>query len=65
MKSLWRKHPLPPKVREVLWPLAIGNVLSLTEDLIGICGDRAKAVREGRDRKKALPPEEEKHVRFI
>ncbi|CAK9089316.1 unnamed protein product [Durusdinium trenchii] len=35
MQRLWRQG-LPPKVREVVWPLAIGNVLRITPELFEI-----------------------------
>lgn len=35
MKRLWRQG-LPPKVREFIWPVAIGNVLRITPELYEI-----------------------------
>lgn len=44
MEQLWRKG-LPPRVREVLWPMAIGNVLRITPELFQIHKERAEDAR--------------------
>eukprot|EP00931_Biecheleriopsis_adriatica_P075388 TRINITY_DN49259_c0_g1_i1.p1 TRINITY_DN49259_c0_g1~~TRINITY_DN49259_c0_g1_i1.p1 ORF type:complete len:917 (-),score=167.24 TRINITY_DN49259_c0_g1_i1:81-2831(-) len=48
MQRLWRQG-LPPRVREVLWPLAIGNVLRITPELFEIHKERALAARHAQD----------------
>eukprot|EP00927_Polykrikos_kofoidii_P054489 TRINITY_DN48900_c0_g1_i1.p1 TRINITY_DN48900_c0_g1~~TRINITY_DN48900_c0_g1_i1.p1 ORF type:complete len:943 (-),score=170.85 TRINITY_DN48900_c0_g1_i1:110-2938(-) len=40
MEKLWRQG-LPPKVREMLWPVAIGNVLRITPELFEIHAHKA------------------------
>ncbi|CAJ1424735.1 unnamed protein product, partial [Effrenium voratum] len=44
MARLWRQG-LPPKVREVVWPMAIGNVLRITPELFEIHKQRALDAR--------------------
>lgn len=44
MERLWRQG-LPPKVREVLWPMAIGNVLRITPELFEIHKQQALDAR--------------------
>lgn len=44
MEQLWRQG-LPPRVREVLWPMAIGNVLRITPELYEIHKDKAVECR--------------------
>lgn len=44
MERLWRQG-LPPRVREVLWPLAIGNVLRITPELFEIHKQQALDAR--------------------
>jgi len=44
MERLWRQG-LPPRVREVLWPTAIGNVLRITPELFEIYKQQALDAR--------------------
>lgn len=44
MQRLWRQG-LPPRVREVVWPVAIGNVLRITPELFEIHKQRAVDAR--------------------
>lgn len=44
MERLWRQG-LPPRVREVLWPIAIGNVLRITPELFEIHKQQALDAR--------------------
>lgn len=44
MERLWRQG-LPPRVREVLWPMAIGNVLRITPELFDIHRQQALDAR--------------------
>lgn len=44
IERLWRQG-LPPRVRELLWPLAIGNVLRITPELFEIHKRRAMDAR--------------------
>lgn len=48
MQRLWRQG-LPPKVREVLWPVAIGNVLRITPELFEIHKQRALDARKNQE----------------
>jgi len=48
MQRLWRQG-LPPKVREVLWPMAIGNVLRITPELFEIHKQRALEARKAQE----------------
>lgn len=50
MEALWRQG-LPPKVRETLWPIAIGNVLRVTPELFEIYKRQAADARA-----RAQPP---------
>lgn len=40
----WRQG-LPPRIRKVVWPLAIGNALRITPELFEICTQKAVEVR--------------------
>lgn len=44
MEKLWRQG-LPPRVRETLWPMAIGNVLRITPELYDIHKEQALDAR--------------------
>lgn len=44
MERLWRQG-LPPRVRETLWPIAIGNVLRITPELYDIHKEQALEAR--------------------
>eukprot|EP00276_Gloeochaete_wittrockiana_P001337 CAMPEP_0184672552 /NCGR_PEP_ID=MMETSP0308-20130426/86159_1 /TAXON_ID=38269 /ORGANISM="Gloeochaete witrockiana, Strain SAG 46.84" /LENGTH=339 /DNA_ID=CAMNT_0027119893 /DNA_START=123 /DNA_END=1138 /DNA_ORIENTATION=+ len=44
VNMLWRQG-LPPRVRGIVWPLAIGNSLQVTRDLFQIFGQHARNAR--------------------
>eukprot|EP00929_Paragymnodinium_shiwhaense_P108202 TRINITY_DN74530_c0_g1_i1.p1 TRINITY_DN74530_c0_g1~~TRINITY_DN74530_c0_g1_i1.p1 ORF type:complete len:939 (-),score=171.09 TRINITY_DN74530_c0_g1_i1:390-3206(-) len=48
MEKLWRQG-LPPRVREVLWPQAIGNVLKITPQLFEIYKEQAREARKAHE----------------
>ncbi|CAE7224231.1 TBC1D12 [Symbiodinium natans] len=48
MQRLWRQG-LPPRVREVIWPVAIGNVLRITPELFEIHKQRAVDARKAQE----------------
>eukprot|EP00741_Cyanophora_paradoxa_P002005 tig00000525_g1944.t1 len=43
--SMWRQG-LPPRIRGVVWPLAIGNQLQITRELFTIFGQHARQARK-------------------
>lgn len=73
VEDLWREG-LPPKVRERVWPLAIGNRLRITPELFRIHRERAlqarRSLHSGRDAERAdamltLPGRAGESVRLI
>lgn len=47
MEKLWRQG-LPPRVREAIWPMAIGNVLRITPELFEIHKKQAVGARSSK-----------------
>nr|CEL65076.1 TPA: hypothetical protein BN1204_009350 [Neospora caninum Liverpool] len=57
VKAFWRQG-VPPKIREILWPRAIGNALRVTRDLFQINLEKAR-----RCRRQAEAKRESEHTR--
>ena len=55
-KQMAMRYGLPGDIRRVIWPLAIGNSLQITDDLFSIFKEHARAARHGYEESKSEDP---------